>query len=185
MRGYKPFDELRLVVVPWYDGIPQIGAVLFAAGWISGPRPVRMPRQISPLTRMKGLVVFSLLTGLVLLNGRDSMLSGGCDRETCRSLLPSERLRYPVPALKTLRTTAIVLERAAWQRRHLAKLEQAETVARRLAHWPRRDFTRLRTGSGARAAGCVRRRRLARCFPPRGGKRHGNHPPGHRPTSGG
>jgi len=33
VRGYKPYPELRLVVVPWYDGIPQIGAVLFAAGW--------------------------------------------------------------------------------------------------------------------------------------------------------
>ncbi len=41
-RGYMDFIYLRTInlyaIVPWYDAIPQIGAVLFAAGWWSGPR---------------------------------------------------------------------------------------------------------------------------------------------------
>jgi len=40
-RGYLDFSLLRTLglraIVPWYDAIPQIGAVLFVMGWISGP----------------------------------------------------------------------------------------------------------------------------------------------------
>ncbi len=40
-RGYVDFDFWRTTdiraMVPWYDAIPQVGAVLFAAGWWSGP----------------------------------------------------------------------------------------------------------------------------------------------------
>ena len=42
VRGYLPFRSLRTIslgmIVPWYDAVPQIGAVLFVAGWCSGPR---------------------------------------------------------------------------------------------------------------------------------------------------
>jgi hypothetical protein len=132
LRGYKPFAELRLVVVPWYDGIPQIGAVLFVAGWCSGPRPARMPRHLLPLTRFSGLVVLSLAVGLVLLNRPRVDTLWRMRPGNMPILLPSELARYPVPELQTLRTSAIVRDRAAWQRRHLAKLEQAEAVARRM-----------------------------------------------------
>ena len=132
IRGYKPFAELRLVVVPWYDGIPQIGAVLFVAGWCSGPRPTSMPRHLLPLTRLKGLVVLSLAVGLVLLN-RPRVDTLWRLRPGNLPIIAAIRARaIPVPALQTLRTSALVRDRAAWQRRHLAKLEQAETVARRL-----------------------------------------------------
>ena len=37
-----PFRSLRTInlgmIVPWYDTVPQIGAVLFVAGWFAGPR---------------------------------------------------------------------------------------------------------------------------------------------------
>src|SRR5262249_11144265 len=68
IRGGKPFAELRLVVVPWYDGIPQIGAVLFLAGWCSGGRPARLDWRVLPMTRLTGVLVLSLVVGLVLLN---------------------------------------------------------------------------------------------------------------------
>ena len=42
VRGYMPFRLLRTVnlsmVVPWYDVVPQLGAVLFVVGWCTGPR---------------------------------------------------------------------------------------------------------------------------------------------------
>ena len=42
VRGYMDYQFLRTVnlrfFVPWYDAVPQIGAVLFAAGW-SNPQP--------------------------------------------------------------------------------------------------------------------------------------------------
>ena len=52
-RGYLDYHNLRTLspyaIVPWYDVIPQIGAVLFAIGWWSGPRVRpgrRLPRPI-------------------------------------------------------------------------------------------------------------------------------------------
>ena len=132
LRGYRSFAEWRLVVVPWYDGIPQIGAVLFMAGWCSGPRLDRMPRHFLPLTRLKALVVLSLAVGLVLLNRPRVDTLWRLRPGNLPIMLPSERERFPVPALQTLRTSALVRDRAAWQKRHLAKLEQAEAVARRL-----------------------------------------------------
>ena len=56
-RGYLDFSSCARInpyaIVPWYDAIPQIGAVLFAAGWWSGParsgvdsgRPTRAARR--------------------------------------------------------------------------------------------------------------------------------------------
>jgi hypothetical protein len=132
LRGYRSFGEWRLVVVPWYDVIPQIGAVLFVAGWCSGPRPERMPRHLFPLSRLMGMVVLSLAVGLVLLNRPRVDTLWRMRPGNLPILLPSEHKRFPVPALLTLRTSALVRERASWQRRHLTKLAQAETVARRL-----------------------------------------------------
>ena len=49
VRGYFDYYLLRTLslgfIVPWYDTIPQIGAVLFVAGWIKGPRE---PDQRAP-----------------------------------------------------------------------------------------------------------------------------------------
>jgi hypothetical protein len=132
IRGYKPFAELRLVVVPWYDGIPQIGTVLFLAGWCSRPQPARLPWRVLPMTRLTGLVVLSLVIGLVLLNRPRVDRLWRLRPGNMPIMLASERERYPIPELQTLRTSAIVRDRAGWQRRHLAKLEQAETAARRL-----------------------------------------------------
>jgi hypothetical protein len=132
VRGYKPYPELRLVVVPWYDGIPQIGAVLFAAGWCSGSRPRGMPRHILPLSRRGGLVVLSVAAGMIALYRPRVETVWRRWPGNAAALLPSERERFPVPWLQTLRTNAVVGNRAAWQRRHLMKLEQVEAVGQRL-----------------------------------------------------
>src|SRR5262249_9513284 len=69
-RGYLDLHNLRTVspyaVVPWYDGIPQIGAVLFAIGWWSGPaRPFGPAAGLSRLTR--GVVLGLGILTLVLM----------------------------------------------------------------------------------------------------------------------
>ncbi len=132
VRGYKPYPELRLVVVPWYDGIPQIGAVLFAAGWCAGSRPRSMPRLILPLSRRGGLVVLSIAAGTIALYRPRVETVWRRWPGNAPALLPSERERFPVPWLQTIRTTAVVGNRASWQRRHLMKLEQVEAVGQRL-----------------------------------------------------
>src|SRR5262249_55032417 len=59
-RGYLEYHNLRTLnlraIVPWYDVIPQIGAVLFVTGWWSGPHRaagLKPPRNRPiPLTRL-------------------------------------------------------------------------------------------------------------------------------------
>jgi hypothetical protein len=132
VRGYKLYPELRLVVVPWYDGIPQIGAVLFASGWCAGSRPRSMPRLILPVSRRGGLVVLSIAAGMIALYRPRVETVWRRWPGNAPALLPSERERFPVPWLQTLRTNAVAGNRASWQRRHLRKLEQVEAVGRRL-----------------------------------------------------
>ena len=60
-RGNLAFSSLRPVV--WYNAIPQIGAVLFAAGWWAGLRPAD-PR---PMTRLSALVVSALVVTTALI----------------------------------------------------------------------------------------------------------------------
>src|SRR5262249_21138123 len=75
-RGYLEYHNLRTLnlraIVPWYDAIPQIGAVLFAVGWWSGPRRPNeppSPRAKSAFLKRRGalgLLVLSL--ALIILN---------------------------------------------------------------------------------------------------------------------
>ncbi len=76
-RGYLDFRYLRTInlynIVPWYDAIPQIGAVLFVAGWWSGPRRAgvspAVPSRTIPLTWRGALGVGTLSLVLIILNG--------------------------------------------------------------------------------------------------------------------
>ena len=50
-RGYMDYQFLRTInlrfIVPWYDSIPQIGTVLFLAGWWHSRRTKAGDRRFS------------------------------------------------------------------------------------------------------------------------------------------
>jgi hypothetical protein len=136
-RGDVDFDFWRTTniraMVPWYDAIPQVGAVLFAAGWWSGSRSLdsqSCPR-VRPIavTRLGGLGLAVLLVALIVLN-RPRV--DGLVRKSVPPLLPSEVIRFPIPRLQTLRANAVLLHRADWQRSNLRRLDRGEELARRM-----------------------------------------------------
>jgi hypothetical protein len=136
-RGYLEYHNLRTLnlraIVPWYDAIPQIGAVLFATGWWFGPRgstgPIR-PRVNSAILTRRGVVSLAgLALALIVLNRpRVDLLV----RRSTPSLLPSEQPQFPIPRLQTLRANAILNNQAEWQRTYLRRLDRGEETARRL-----------------------------------------------------
>jgi hypothetical protein len=136
-RGYFEFRFLRTInlrfMVPWYDIIPQIGAVLLAMSWWSrrkaGPAPGLFRGKPIPPTWLGGLCVLALASALVVLNRPrvESLV-----RASVPDLLPSEREMYPLPRLQTLRADVLLEDRADWQRGYLRRLDRAQEVARRL-----------------------------------------------------
>jgi hypothetical protein len=65
VRGTETtFDNLR--ALGWYDAIPQLGAVLFVAGWCSKRQESPPPRSIAP-PRLHELLGLALLTAVMLL----------------------------------------------------------------------------------------------------------------------
>ena len=126
-RGRYGYDSLRDLA--WYHVLPQIGAVLFAAGWASAlfgegrdglriRRRDALPRPGSSLT--VALVVLHLPRAQALFMARIPKRTG------------SERKNYPIPELQRLRGVFLASERAQRQRRALVRLDQAEALARRL-----------------------------------------------------
>ncbi|MBV8486785.1 MAG: hypothetical protein JO161_00765 [Planctomycetaceae bacterium] len=131
VRGYLDYYLLRTLslphIVPWYDTIPQIGAVLFVIGWIAGPRwEGRRPAVLGPrvpLTRVGAGGILGLVAVLMTLNGpRVDLLW----RKTAPPLAPIERTMYPIVPLQSMRASALLLDRAEWQRQHLRRLDQAQ-----------------------------------------------------------
>jgi hypothetical protein len=139
VRGYLPFRSLRTInlgmIVPWYDVVPQIAAVLFLSGWAWGPQADedwhRAWHRLWRPSRLAALGIVGMLVLMMLLNRpRVDLLW----RNWVPPLLPVERQRelFPILALQTMRANAILLDRADWQRRHLRRLDQAQEIARRL-----------------------------------------------------
>jgi hypothetical protein len=138
VRGYMPFRYLRTInmgmIVPWYDVVPQVGAVLFAAGWCAGPRPRGdetrpEPAASSMMTRRGALGVIGLLAIFMVLNKpRVDRLW----RNWVPPPLPAEKQMFPIQSLQTMRASVILLDHAAWQRRCLRRLDQAQEIATRM-----------------------------------------------------
>ena len=139
VRGYFPFRLLRTInmgrIVPWYDTVPQIGAVLFVAGWLAGPRgresKPSLLRPIRPLSRLGAIGVCGLLLVMIVLNRpRIDVLW----RAACLHSFPSRETNkmWPIVPLQSMRATTLLFDRAQWQRRHLRRLDQAQEVAGRL-----------------------------------------------------
>jgi hypothetical protein len=130
VRGYFDFKFLRTLnmvnIVPWYDAIPQVGAVLFAAGWWMGPRgEVASGRAAArrPVSRAGALAILGLVALLVVLNRPRMDLLW---RKNVPPLLESERKQFPILRLQSMRASALLLDRADRQRRHLRRLDLAQ-----------------------------------------------------------
>ncbi len=136
-RGYFDFIYLRTInlyaIVPWYDAIPQIGAVLFAMGWWSGPRRAGGPpdsrSRSAPLT-WRGVLGPSALTLVLIVLNRPRV--NALVKESTPDLLPSEREFFKIDRLQIMRANMVLLNRAEWQRAYLRRLDAGEKVARRL-----------------------------------------------------
>ncbi|MGC8641503.1 MAG: hypothetical protein ACP5XB_16685 [Isosphaeraceae bacterium] len=139
VRGYLPFQSLRTInlgmIVPWYDVIPQMGAVLFVVGWFSRPRLVERKASVrEPITPPSRLAAIGIIGLLLLMNVLNRPRVDLLWRNWVPALLPIERQRemFPILSLQTMRASVLLLDRADWQRRHLRRLDQAQKVARRL-----------------------------------------------------
>jgi hypothetical protein len=128
-RGYMSYENMRLL--GWYQGIPEIGAVLFAAGWWSrcrqaeSGRPARRPG----LTRRELLAIVMLAFALLVLHlPRAARLA----LERAPEMTVEEAAKFPIPELQRLRAVLLADEHLKLQRRALVRLESAERVAREL-----------------------------------------------------
>jgi hypothetical protein len=140
-RGYMDFRYLRTMnlrfTVPWYDVVPQIGAVLLLAGCGNRQRrgPAKPPeaRSWNAPTQLECLGVCLLVVALVGLNRpRVAALV----RASVPSLARSERTTFPTTPLQTMRANVLLMYRALWQSRNLGQLAQCEELASRLG-WGR------------------------------------------------
>ncbi len=126
VRGYYPYEQLR--DLHWYHAVPQMGAVLFAAGWWAGRgESGGAPTARRGMTRGEVLVVIGALAIAQTLQTprvRDKLVA------SVPPMTPSERARFPIATLQRLRARYLVSERAGRQRRDFAKLDQAEAWAR-------------------------------------------------------
>jgi hypothetical protein len=129
-RGYMPYEDMR--PVGWYHAIPEIGAVLFVAGWWArclDDAHAGRPALSSDLTRRELLAVVVLALALVVLHVPRALrvvLQGA------PKMSPEEAALFPIPELQRLRAVLHAEEHAKRQRHALVRLEAAERVAREL-----------------------------------------------------
>jgi hypothetical protein len=117
------FDSLR--GLGWYDAMAELGAVLFAAGWCSGPLPSPPSGRPEPLRGRAFLAVLALVAGMVALQApRAHRVVFEYDGASARPGVEPPRTGPP-------HTAAELAARAADQRRALAELDRLERLARR------------------------------------------------------
>ncbi len=140
-RGYMDFQYLRTInlhfTVPWYDAVPQVGAVLLVAGLWSRQRRGREnapeARSWNAPTQLECLGVCLLV---VLLIGLGRPRVAALVRASVPSMTPSEQRTFKITRLQTMRANLLLLDRAFWQSRNLGQLVQCEQLARRMG-WGR------------------------------------------------
>jgi hypothetical protein len=127
-RGYFTYDNLR-GVVPWYDTIPHIGAVLFVAGWWTRANLPVPTNALAPLTRggATGILVFAVAMIVVHQPRVDTLFI-----ESVPKMNEREANIFVTRKLQKLRAEFLADARAQWQHRHLKRLDHAESRAREL-----------------------------------------------------
>ena len=124
-RGNLPFSSLR--PVGWYYAIPQVGAVLFAAGWWSA--------LCDGVSRAGGKLTVRGALGVVLLVlvlcGIQGDRAERLHIEAAPPLAPSESGMFWSAYMRNARATYLNAESSEHLRRTLARLDRAEQIALR------------------------------------------------------
>lgn len=133
-RGYFSWVALKNVV-PWYDTIPQVGWVIFLSGifqasLFSNQVGQQLSTSNSP-TRISRLEFTGILGSLLIIILLHQPEIERILIESQPPLIPYEvsNRMFPISNLKRLRAVYIWDERVKWQRRQLARLQQAEQIA--------------------------------------------------------
>jgi hypothetical protein len=140
-RGYLEFRSLRTInlrfTVPWYDVVPQIGAILMLGGLCSRHRPGGQKSPNAPGWTLPSLLEFLGVTLLVVvLVGLNRPRVDALVRASVPSMTPAEQEWLNIRRLQTMRANVMLLDRAFWQSRILGQLVQCEHLAT-LNHWGR------------------------------------------------
>ncbi|GAC1467023.1 MAG: hypothetical protein NVSMB9_08160 [Isosphaeraceae bacterium] len=125
-RGHFSWSSLRPLL--WYHAIPQVGAVLFVAGWWRALWPTD-PRGSSRLNRRELLLVLGLVGVLCVIQAPRA------ERELIAAAPPltgSETRRFPIAGLQRLRAIYFRSEMQDRQLRAFARLDRADRVVARL-----------------------------------------------------
>ena len=121
-RGNLPFSSLRPVT--WYNAIPQVGAVLFAAGWWAGLRPA----SPGPMTRRGALAVSALVVTTALIQ------APRVERQFIANappMTPVEARGFLEPDVQRVRALYLNIDRRNRQARALARLDKIQSLANR------------------------------------------------------
>ena len=124
-RGYYEWVNLR-GVVPWYDTIPHLGAVLFAAGWWG--------RSWNPSGQRRTLTIGGSIGVLAAILAMVAIHQPRADRLFLRELprmTEAEARVFPVEPLQLARARMYAEILGRWHREHLYRLDRAELEARR------------------------------------------------------
>ena len=125
-RSYLPFDSLRTIWV--YYALPQLGSILFAAGWLIGLRKsAETSTTLRPVRRIEAIGLFVLTLAIFFIHQPRST------RLFLLSAPPTLEEEGIWAAKPMLRPRAIFLldDKAERQRLWLARLDQAEKIADR------------------------------------------------------
>ena len=123
-RAGSNYSSLR--ALGWYHAIPQVGTVLFAAGWWAA---MHEDDRRPGLRRRDALMILLIVIGLIVVHSPRS-------QSFFLGRLPApgtwEIKAFPIPILQRDRGIYLQSERTEWLRRSLARLDRAEGVATRL-----------------------------------------------------
>jgi hypothetical protein len=122
-RGVESsFDGLR--TMGWYDAMAELGAVLFAVGWWSGPIESPPPRLVEPPRRLELLVVVLFAVAMLAVQ------SPRIDRVIYQYDGSAAPFGPSGPIWATPRTAANMAAQARGQRSALVELDRIERTAR-------------------------------------------------------